>query len=59
MIYLDINKINLYPPALQVAFILEEFVHGILNVADETLAGKIVEYLYPQIQFIDGRYSIR
>lgn len=57
-IFLDYSQISIYPFPVQVAHILEEFVHALMNVTDEVLAKSIVRYfLYPRIDIVDGKYQ--
>jgi hypothetical protein len=48
MIFLDYLKLSSRPPQEKIAIILEELVHAVMNVADETLVKEIVCLLYPQ-----------
>lgn len=57
-IFLDYSQIAIYPFPEQVAHILEEFVHALMNVVDEVFVKNIVRYLlYPRIDIVDGKYQ--
>jgi hypothetical protein len=56
VIFVDTERLITYEPKLQVAGILEEFVHVLMNVEDETLVMTVVAALYPEIAVVDGRY---
>jgi len=57
-IFIDYSQLSIYPFQVQVALILEEFVHALMNVKHETLVKKIVCYLvYPNVGLVDGVYQ--
>lgn len=56
IIFIDAERIVSYEPAFQVASLLEEFVHVLMAVEDETAVMTIVAALYPEIVVVDGRY---
>lgn len=58
MVFLDCNKMITRPFSIQVACILEEFVHAFMNVTDEALASNIVAELYDGIKLSDGKYCL-
>jgi len=58
-IFLDCEKMMRYPFPIQVACILEEFVHAIMSVEDEGLVTQVVGWLYEDIVIVDGRYTLR
>ena len=58
LIFLDCEKMIKLPMQLQVACILEEFVHTLMNVSDESLVSSIVALLYGEVRIVDGRYQI-
>lgn len=49
MIFLDCQKLQCRPHQQTVAIILEEFVHLLMNVADDSLVKQIVPLLYPEV----------
>ena len=57
-IFLDAIKMFGYPKELQIASIIEEFVHAFMNVSDEELVKFIVRDIYPKISVVDGCYSL-
>jgi len=58
-IFLDFNKINLHLHQLKVACILEELVYTLMNVKDENLVSRIVQFLYPHISLNEkGQYVV-
>ena len=59
-IFLDYSQISIYPFQVQVAHILEEFVHALMNVTDEVFVKNIVRYLLaPDIELDrQGRYVL-
>lgn len=56
-IFLDVDKMFRYPKELQIASIIEEFVHGFMNVTDEDLTKEIVSKFYPGIILVNGCYT--
>lgn len=58
MVFLDFNKMLKYPFEIQIACIVEEFVHSIMGIADEDLTSYVVAYLCPEIGLIDGKYAV-
>lgn len=56
MIFVDAERLITYEPALQIASLLEELVHVLMGVEDETRVMSFVAALYPGIAVIDGRY---
>ena len=59
MIFLDAEKMMRYPKELQVACILEEFAHTIMNISDETFVSHVVALMYEGVTVIDGKYHAR
>ena len=59
-IFVDYSQVLIYSPPVQVAHILEEFVHALMNVADEVFAKNIVCHLLrPHIDLDEqGRYVL-
>ena len=60
LIFLDCKKISSFQQhPIQVACILEEFIHALMNVSDEALVSRIVVSLYGQVVLDNkGRYSV-
>ena len=58
LVFVDCDKmLSIVTHQVRVACILEEFVHGLLHVSDETLTKRIVAYLYQGIRLNDqGQY---
>ncbi len=56
IIFIDCNKLMRYNFPLQVACILEELVHALMNVEDEDLVTNIVGLLYSGVKIKDGKY---
>jgi len=59
LIFFNCQVISKLPFELQVATILEELVHCVMLVQDETVTSKIVTFLWPKVDFVNGQYSIR
>jgi hypothetical protein len=59
MVFLDCNQIRSYDFKVQVAIILEELVHVLMNVSDEVLVKHIVARLYEGIEYVNDQYSPR
>lgn len=59
IILLDAEKMLPLPKALQVACILEEFAHAIMNISDEGLVSDVVALLYHGVVIVDGKYVPR
>ena len=58
-IFFDFNNMRKLPFPIKVAYILEEFVHAIMNVSEELLTAKIVNLLYPAVSITPaGRYEV-
>lgn len=58
LIFLDCEKISSLKPQIQVACILEEFVHALMNVGDEAFVMQLVARLYDQVVLnSEGKYS--
>lgn len=57
IVFLNCNKMAPLSPALQIACILEELVHMLMNVTDEDLATQIVGWLHDDIDVVDGKYT--
>lgn len=59
-IFFDYAQLSNYPSPIQVAHILEEFVHALMNVADEAFAKNIVCHLLRPHIVLDeqGRYVL-
>lgn len=58
-IFLDVDKMFCYSKELQIATVLEEFVHGFMNVVDEELTKRIVCSFYSEVILINGCYAKR
>jgi len=56
LILLDCEKMMQHGFQLQVACILEEFVHALMHVSDEELVSEIVALLYDGVEWKDGKY---
>ena len=56
LIFIDAEKMVRYQKELQVACILEEFAHAIMNINDEQLVSDVVALLYPGVVIVDGKY---
>jgi len=59
MIFIDCEKMIRYPFQIQIACLLEEFVHIIMHVSDESLVSRIVALLYDGIEIVGGQYSVK
>jgi len=57
LVFLDCNKMAGLQRELQVACILEELVHALMHITDESLVSVIVASLYPAVRLVDGRYT--
>lgn len=57
-IFLDIVKISYCPKEIQIASIIEEFVHAYMNVSNEDLTKLIVCDIYNRVGFIGNRYVV-
>ncbi|MCP5426629.1 MAG: hypothetical protein H6966_00005 [Chromatiaceae bacterium] len=57
LVFLDVGRLMPLQRPLQVACIIEEFVHALMHVADEALVSLVVTYLYRGVVLMDGRYS--
>ncbi len=58
LVFIDLKKLTGFSPKIQIATIMEEFVHALMDVKDEDLASKIVVNIYPKINYITGRYVV-
>ena len=58
IVFLDAEKIGRYQQELQVACILEEFAHAIMNISDEQLVSDVVALLYPGVVVVNGKYTV-
>lgn len=58
LIFLDIRKMLPLPRGLQVACIVEEFVHAIMHVSDERITSHVVALLYPGISVVNDQYVV-
>ncbi len=58
-ILLDCEKMMRYPFPIQVACILEELVHVLMNVSDESFVTEVVGLLYQGVSIVEGKYSPR
>ena len=59
MIFLDCNQIRSYDFSVQVASILEELVHVLMNIGDEVLVKRVVANLYDGIEYVNDQYRPR
>ena len=57
-LFMDVAEMLPLPHQLQVACMMEEFVHGLMHVQDERLTSVIVAHLYPGVVLVDGRYTV-
>ena len=57
-VFLDVGRLLQLLRPLQVACIVEEFVHALMHVADESLVALIVAHLYHGVVLRDGRYTV-
>ncbi len=55
--FLDCNRMAPLPRDLKVACILEELVHSLMHITDESLVSVVVAFLYPGVRLVDGRYA--
>jgi len=53
-IFIDVVKTAAYPRNLQVASILEELVHAMMNISDEILVKHVVANLFPGVRLVNG-----
>jgi hypothetical protein len=58
-VFLDATKTAPLSEELQVACILEEFAHAIMNIQDEALVSDVVALLYPGVVIRDGKYHVK
>lgn len=58
LVFIDLKKFACLSQNLQIAIILEEFVHAMMDVKDENLASEIVANIYPNIKYINGKYVV-
>jgi hypothetical protein len=56
-VFLDVARLMPLQKHLQVACILEEFVHALMHVSDEGLTSLIVTHLYHGVVLVHGRYT--
>jgi len=56
MIFIDCDRLMTENHTARVVCILEELVHTLYNVIDETLTTKIVCLLYPKVKEVGGKY---
>jgi hypothetical protein len=56
MLFIDCGRLIVEKHEIRVVCILEELVHTLYNVIDETLTTKIVCLLFPDVKEIDGKY---
>jgi hypothetical protein len=56
MIFIDCDRLLFESHKIRVVCILEELVHTLYNVIDESLTLKIVCLLFPEVKEIDGKY---
>ena len=56
IIFLDIEKMLPYRFQIQVACILEEFAHALMNVSDEAVVMHVVALIYDGVRVINGKY---
>ena len=57
LVFIDVPRVAAYPMDLQVAAILEEFVHAMMNIPDEVLVKHVVAHLYPRVSFDGVQYT--
>ncbi len=50
-VFLDVVKLFNMDPRFQIAVILEELTHALMNIRDEVLVKKVVALLYPEVEF--------
>jgi hypothetical protein len=53
-VFIDVVKTSAYTRNLQVAAILEELVHAMMNIPDEVLVKHVVARLYPGVGLTNG-----
>jgi len=58
LVFLDCNRIAPLHPQIQVACVLEELVHALMHIRDESLVSVVVARLYPGVTLTDGRYTV-
>lgn len=56
-VFLDVGRLLPLQRSLQVACIVEEFVHALMHVGDEKLVSLIVAHLYRGVVLVNGRYT--
>lgn len=56
-VFLDCNRMANLQQELKVACILEELVHSLMHITDESLVSQVVASLYPGVRLVDGRYT--
>lgn len=59
IIYLDTQKMLVYPREIIVACILEEFAHALMCIQDEDLVSHVVALLYDGIKIVEGKYEVK
>jgi hypothetical protein len=59
MIFIDCEKMIRYPFQIQVACFLEEFIHIVMHISDESLVLHIVALLYDGVEIVDGKYRVK
>jgi hypothetical protein len=57
MIFIDCERLLAEEHNVRVVCILEELVHILYNVIDETITAKIVSLLFPKIKEVSEKYS--
>ena len=57
IVFIDAERLVSYPPAFRVAMVLEEFVHVLMGVEDETFVMTVVAALYPGIVVVGRQYA--
>ncbi len=57
-VFIDCAKILPMPLEIQIATILEELVHAIMNVSDERLTSQIVALIYDGVHLVQGKYDV-
>ena len=56
MIFIDCERLLAEDHTARVVCILEELVHILYNIIDETITAKIVSLLFPKIKEVSGKY---
>jgi hypothetical protein len=56
MIFIDCDRLLVESHTARVVCILEELVHTLYNVRDETITTKIVCLLFPKVKEVNGKY---